>query len=184
VGEGSLRGKSITASSVASVSTSIPQSQGGEVLLADGGSTSSAHHLGGALTERRSFDETGSIRSQQSANSKASARSGISNADRLIDALQAPMPLGEGSSRAGWHRTTSSRSAPQGLLVDGPLPRSSGKTDDRGERTSSPPRLPHRLQHKQSLRLSNRKVPAWRTSTTLGRLSSRLRFRTLRSTAT
>lgn len=103
--------KSLTASSVASVSTSIPQSTDGEVTLVDMGSTTSAHGGGGGLSERKSFDETGSIKSQQSAMSRASARSTASNADRLIDALQSPVPIGrrdsEGSQRRALNRSMS-----------------------------------------------------------------------------
>lgn len=105
VGEGSTQ-KSVTASSVASVSTSIPQLPDGEVMLVDRGSAPSAHGSYGTVAKRSSFDESGSIKSQQSAMSRVSARSTASSADRLIDALQSPMPM-----KPPLHRAASSRSA-------------------------------------------------------------------------
>ncbi|KAB5583320.1 hypothetical protein GE09DRAFT_1247562 [Coniochaeta sp. 2T2.1] len=128
LGEGGTPQKSIAASSQASISTSIPQSTDGEVMLVDRGSSSSAQGSGsardsgggGALAERRSFD-AGSIDSQQSATSRVSA---ASSADRLIDALQSPMPIGkpdagESPQRRALKRTMSGRSTGMGRLGDG-----------------------------------------------------------------
>jgi light-regulated signal transduction histidine kinase (bacteriophytochrome) len=118
LGDGSTK-KSVTASSVASVSTSTPQSTDGEVMLVNGGSTASANGGGGAPAKRNSFDDTGSIKSQQSAMSRVSARSTASSADRLIDALQSPMPMNpEGLAL---HRTTSSRSVGHGRTSSSPF---------------------------------------------------------------
>ncbi|KAB5566609.1 hypothetical protein GE09DRAFT_1273380 [Coniochaeta sp. 2T2.1] len=127
LGEGGTQ-KSIAASSQASVSTSIPQSTDGEVMLVNRGSSASAQGSGsardsgggGVLAERRSFD-AGSIKSQQSATSQVSA---ASSADRLIDALQSPMPIGkpdagESRQRRALKRTMSGSSPGMGRLGDG-----------------------------------------------------------------
>jgi light-regulated signal transduction histidine kinase (bacteriophytochrome) len=126
VGEGS---KSVTASSIASVPTSIPQSLDGEVMLVDS-SVESPHGSTGTVAKRTSIDESGSIKSQQSAMSRLSGRSTASSADRLIDALQSPMPI-----KTPLHRTTSSLSAgPSGASS---MPVTQGGNDTIAEQTSS-----------------------------------------------
>lgn len=136
VGDGSTK-RSVTASSVASVSTSIPKSTEGEVMLVDRGNASSTQGSGGAAPPKRnSFDETGSIKSQQSAMSRVSARSTASSADRLIDALQSPMPMNpESAPRLALPRTLSNRSAGQGRSPSSPFTHPGGENR---EKVSSP----------------------------------------------
>ncbi|KAK3682426.1 hypothetical protein B0T22DRAFT_283175 [Podospora appendiculata] len=86
------------ASSAASITASLPTSHAGEVLLVDCGSISSGNHHTSGLSARRSFDETQSIKSHRTVASRGSTRSGMSaksDAERLIDAIQTPLTLGE-----------------------------------------------------------------------------------------
>ncbi|KAI1770352.1 hsp90-like protein [Hypoxylon cercidicola] len=88
-----------TTPSIASITPVIPLTDSTEVTLVDrGGSvaTNIPHHLS---AEKRSLDETISVSSFRSAASN-SVRSSKSDADRLIDAIQTPLSLGEPSERA------------------------------------------------------------------------------------
>lgn len=77
----------IAVSSAASVLVAISKTETGEVLLVDRGSSNAT-----SLSRKKSFEETNSIISQQSGTSKMS---GLSDADRLIDAIQMPLSLGD-----------------------------------------------------------------------------------------
>lgn len=81
----------------ASVSTSLPQAGEGEVMLVNRGSTSNLRHKQQSLRTSQSFDETTSVgsRSHRSVTSRGSAASNKSDADRLIDAIQNPLGIGE-----------------------------------------------------------------------------------------
>ncbi|KAK7967076.1 Cyanobacterial phytochrome B [Apiospora aurea] len=93
---------SSTRSSVPSVTKSLPPPPAGEVTLVERGSgTSSGINVPHSLKERRSFDETASINSLKSGASKASAQSNISDADRLIDAIQTPLSIGDRDLEVG-----------------------------------------------------------------------------------
>lgn len=81
-----------TTTSAASVSTTLPTIGEGEVTLVDRGSAISANKQ--AITPR-SFDEIESLDSRLSIGSRASTVSSKSDADRLIDAIQHPLSLGE-----------------------------------------------------------------------------------------
>lgn len=90
-----------TRSSVPSVTKSLPPAPAGEVTLINrggGGGGGSGINVPHSLKERRSFDETTSINSLTSGASKASAQSNMSDADRLIDAIQTPLSIGERDS--------------------------------------------------------------------------------------
>ncbi|KAK8065992.1 hsp90-like protein [Apiospora hydei] len=74
----------------------------GEVTLVERGSgASSGINVPHSIKERRSFDETTSINSRKSGASKASAQSNMSDADRLIDAIQTPLSIGDRDSEVG-----------------------------------------------------------------------------------
>ncbi|KAM7202505.1 hypothetical protein V8F33_002725 [Rhypophila sp. PSN 637] len=105
-GTGTVSVRSATTSGASVSSSARPPSQDGEVMLVDRGSLSaahgSAHSHGGA--GRKSIDETqsiashrthGSIGSRASRASLDSKGSAGSDADRLIDAIQMPLALGE-----------------------------------------------------------------------------------------
>ncbi|KAI0509673.1 hsp90-like protein [Xylaria bambusicola] len=89
-----------------SVTKSLPPTQTGEVMLIDGGSLHAAHSPDQSISKARSFDETNSVHSLRSAHSLKSAgsvgtRSNKSDADRLIDAIQTPLSMGEVTDDAG-----------------------------------------------------------------------------------
>ncbi|KAJ4416227.1 hypothetical protein N0V82_006899 [Gnomoniopsis sp. IMI 355080] len=86
---------STAASTVASVSKSVPVLEG-EVMLIDRSSVNIASKP--SLTATRSFDDTRSIESQHSTASRGSGRSNQSDADRLIHAIQTPLDIGEPES--------------------------------------------------------------------------------------
>ncbi|KAK6856306.1 Cyanobacterial phytochrome B [Apiospora arundinis] len=91
-----------TRSSAPSVTTSMPPAPAGEVTLVDRGSgRSSGINIPISLKERRSFDETTSINSLKSGASKASGQSNMSDADRLIDAIQTPLSMGDREPELG-----------------------------------------------------------------------------------
>ena len=85
-----------TASTAPSVSTTRPPTHDGEVMLVD----RTKAVIGGdhTLVERKSLEEVASITSHRSVTSKGSAVSFKSDADRLIDAIQTPLALGEPES--------------------------------------------------------------------------------------
>ncbi|KAK7935497.1 Cyanobacterial phytochrome B [Apiospora marii] len=85
-------------SSVPSVTKSLPPAPAGEVTLINRGSGGGSGINIPNLKERRSFDETNSVNSLTSGASKASAQSNMSDADRLIDAIQTPLSIGERDS--------------------------------------------------------------------------------------
>ncbi|KAI1493423.1 hsp90-like protein [Biscogniauxia mediterranea] len=86
--------KSNTNSKPASVTKSLPPTQAGEVMLVNRGSSASVHIPDRVIRQRHSFDETTSVSSLKSGRSNG-ARSNKSDADRLIDAIQTPLSLGE-----------------------------------------------------------------------------------------
>lgn len=96
-----------TASITASISTTRPPTHDGEVLLVDRTRVSP-----GEESERKSLDEVISLTSHRSVTSKGSAGSFRSDADRLIDAIQTPLALGEPDSE----HTTKQRSSSRGAL--------------------------------------------------------------------
>lgn len=129
--------RSYAASVVGSVSVSIPQSTDGEVTLVDRGHVESTHNSGGATADKKSTDEAASIKSQHSTISKWSAKSTTSSADRLIDALQASVPLdikkSENPLKSPLHGTTSSSSGAATSMLDG------GATHQNNDETRKPP---------------------------------------------
>ncbi|RYP25327.1 hypothetical protein DL767_008449 [Monosporascus sp. MG133] len=82
-----------TNSSVASIAMSGP-ADSGERTLVCGGSPASADAAHRSLTEKRSFDEADSFGSHKSRASRGGGRSNKSDADRLTDAIQAPLSVG------------------------------------------------------------------------------------------
>ncbi|KAI0969528.1 hsp90-like protein [Xylaria arbuscula] len=81
----------------ASVTKTLPPTEAGEVMLVDSGSVNVAnpsHSHSRTVSKSRSFDETNSLNSLKSGRS-GGARSNKSDADRLIDAIQTPLDLGE-----------------------------------------------------------------------------------------
>lgn len=106
---------STATSTIASVSAKLPSAREGEVLLVQRDPTISLHKQ--PLTSSRSFDESASIGSHRSGTSWGSGRSNRSDADRLIDAIQNPLSIGEPeaeaislqrrSSKAAYYQTSS-----------------------------------------------------------------------------
>lgn len=90
-----LPGSTSVAGSAASVSTTRPPAREGEVMLVDRGSTSLHKQM---LTAKKSFDDNVSLDSHRTGTSRGSAQSSKSDADRLIDAIQTPLGLGEPES--------------------------------------------------------------------------------------
>lgn len=86
---------STAASTVASVSKSVPKLEG-EVTLIDRSRVNTASKP--SLTATRSFDDARSIESQHTTTSRGSGRSNQSDADRLIHAIQTPLEIGEPES--------------------------------------------------------------------------------------
>jgi light-regulated signal transduction histidine kinase (bacteriophytochrome) len=84
-------------SGTASVSTSVPPAHKGEVMLVDRGSSLSLRDAVVSQMDRMSTDNKSltSLRSQNSVASKASGNSVKSDADRLIDAIQSPLAIGD-----------------------------------------------------------------------------------------
>ncbi|GJC81262.1 cyanobacterial phytochrome B [Colletotrichum liriopes] len=102
---GQKSAKSNTASSVASVATAIMPDNDGEMMLIDRGSKLSVLDEGAA---DRAGAETHSLESKKSTateGSKTSGRSSRSDAERLIDAIQTPLSIGESQgNRPATHR--------------------------------------------------------------------------------
>ncbi|KAJ3565586.1 hypothetical protein NPX13_g7450 [Xylaria arbuscula] len=95
----------------ASVTKSLPPTEAGEVMLIDRGSLNATNPSDGPVSKAQSVDETNSMHSIKSTQSLRSARSAMSavsggarsnrsDADRLIDAIQTPLSLGEASEEA------------------------------------------------------------------------------------
>ncbi|KAI1859014.1 hypothetical protein JX265_010491 [Neoarthrinium moseri] len=95
-----------------SVTKSLPPMEDGEVTLVDRGAINT-HPSTQSLRERKSFDEASSVQSLKSGTSIGSGGSNRSDADRLIDALQTPLPFGEGEhgGSAGLRRRPSKESS-------------------------------------------------------------------------
>lgn len=130
-----------TDSIAASVSTTLPPADDGEVMLVDRGSTKSAFKQ--SITPfKRNFDDNISIGTHPSVGSRCSAKSTRSDADRLIDAIQTPLAVGEPeldeasthrrSSRALYHDTSSRGAVSSSSSPKRPYSRS-------GDLTTSPP---------------------------------------------
>lgn len=119
--EGGVPGSTSVAGSAASVSTTRPPAREGEVMLVDRGSISLHKQT---LTAKKSFDDNVSLDSHRTKTSQGSVQSSKSDADRLIDAIQTPLGIGEpepettsvqrrnskGAYYSGGPRHTSSRS--------------------------------------------------------------------------
>lgn len=101
----SIGQSSTAASTAASVSKIVPVLEG-EVMLIDRGSVNMASKP--SLVSSRSFEDTRSVESHRSTASRVSGRSNKSDADRLIDAIQTPLDIGEPESlEQSRHRRTS-----------------------------------------------------------------------------
>ncbi|KAI0129404.1 hypothetical protein BJ170DRAFT_578823 [Xylariales sp. AK1849] len=102
-----VTGQSSTHSVVPSVTDNLPPTENGEVLLVDRGSLGSTIRTPShTLTQRKSFEDVNSVNSRISVASLESFTSGLSgqshksHADRLIDAIQTPLSIGERDSDA------------------------------------------------------------------------------------
>lgn len=104
---------SIAGSTAASVSTTLPAAREGEVTLVDRGGTHGTHGTHGShkhtLSHSKSFDDSNS--SLRSATSRGSVRSSRSDADRLIDAIQTPLGIGEPEPESTSSQRRNSKSA-------------------------------------------------------------------------
>lgn len=88
-----LPGSNSVTGSAASVSTTRPPAREGELMLVDRGSTSFHKQT---LTAKKSFDNDNmSLDSYRTGTSRGSAQSSKSDAERLIDAIQTPLGIGE-----------------------------------------------------------------------------------------
>lgn len=81
------------ASSIASVPPTLPPAREGEVMLVSRTSTNNLHKQ--SLTPRQSIEDITSAGSLHSVTSRGSAKSSKSDAERLIDAIQTPLAIGE-----------------------------------------------------------------------------------------
>ncbi|KAJ4395407.1 hypothetical protein N0V85_006560 [Neurospora sp. IMI 360204] len=91
VSSGHTAQQSIGSSNASVSAASVTQMQDGEVMLVDrnNGSSWSVNNATGSLASKKSYDDSRSIES------KGSGRSALSDADRLIGAIQNPLTLGE-----------------------------------------------------------------------------------------
>ncbi|WYZ35649.1 hypothetical protein EsH8_X_000296 [Colletotrichum jinshuiense] len=92
---GQKSAKSATASSVASVTTAVMPDNDGELMLIDRGSKLSLVDESVTDTGRVETQSFESQRSVATGDSRDSGRSSRSDADRLIDAIQTPLSIGE-----------------------------------------------------------------------------------------
>ncbi|KAI0446283.1 GAF domain-like protein [Xylaria telfairii] len=102
---------------LASVTSALPPTQAGEVLLVDRGNANGANPSNRSIPEsRRSLDETNSASSLRSGKSGGSGGSGDarsnrsdarSDADRLIDAIQTPLGLSDADEGTHMRRVNS-----------------------------------------------------------------------------
>ncbi|KAK0751193.1 hypothetical protein B0T18DRAFT_317317 [Schizothecium vesticola] len=158
----------VSDSSTAMISVATARSQDGEILLVDRGSSNSAAPTSGQNSvhgpqnqhmsaSQRSHDEARSVSSNRSNTSRVSGKSVMCNAERLIDAIQMPLALGEPesdeaarqrqSSSALYHRPSSSHSAqktsrsisPSGRKARPDGPPRSGSTPGRNMAELVPP---------------------------------------------
>ncbi|KAK5661927.1 hypothetical protein OQA88_10037 [Cercophora sp. LCS_1] len=102
---------SISASANSGVTAVEPKIRDGEVTLVDRGSAASVNNSSQppTISPQMSFEETRSVSSHRSATSRGSARSVMSDAERLIDAIQMPLALGDPDSEAVAERRRNSR---------------------------------------------------------------------------
>ncbi|KAI0142688.1 hsp90-like protein [Xylariaceae sp. FL1272] len=128
------------ASTRASVTKTLLPTDAGEVMLVDRGGSSAPISTSRPLAERRSFDETNSISSIKSGASNG-ALSNKSDADRLIDAIQTPLSLGDvddgavgiqrKNSKRQQHQINISTSSLPGALSTAEPPQSPGGSAER-----------------------------------------------------
>lgn len=104
-----LSGVTSVAGSAATVSTLLSPAREGEVMLVDRGSTSVLHKQ--MLTPKKSFEDNLSLESHRTATSRGSIHSAKSDADRLIDAIQTPLGMGEPESEAASAQRRNSKGA-------------------------------------------------------------------------
>ncbi|KAK0641059.1 hypothetical protein B0T16DRAFT_335409 [Cercophora newfieldiana] len=102
---------SIAASNNKTVSAIPTASRDGEVMLVDRGHSVSSGNTGftGSLSPKKSFDENQGMSDQRSVTSKGSGRSAMSDAERLIDAIQMPLGLGSPESEKAREQRRNSR---------------------------------------------------------------------------
>lgn len=100
---------SISGSRAASVTTTLPPAREGEVTLVERGGPHNPHKQ--TLSHSISFDNSVSEGSLRSATSKGSGKSTRSDADRLIDAIQTPLGIGEPESESASSQRRNSKSA-------------------------------------------------------------------------
>jgi anti-sigma regulatory factor (Ser/Thr protein kinase) len=130
--DGGLHGTTSVTGSAASVSTTRPPGEEGELLLVDRGSTS-LHKQ--SLTSQKSFDNI-SLGSHRTGTSRNSGQSSKSDADRLIDAIQTPLGLGEPesettsvqrrNSKGAYYSSSSRHSASRSMSPSRPFGRPGG----------------------------------------------------------
>lgn len=101
---------SIAGSTTASVSATLPPVREGEVTLVERGAINN-NVTKQTLSHSKSFDESLSNASLRSATSRGSAISQRSDADRLIDAIQTPLGIGEPESESTSSQRRNSKSA-------------------------------------------------------------------------
>lgn len=118
----------VTASTTTSISTTRPPTHEGEVMLVDRNRVNV-----GEDSERKSLDEVISLTSHRSVTSKGSAGSFRSDADRLIDAIQTPLAIGEPESE----HTTKQRSTSRGAFYQ-----SVGRPDTLSQRATQDAEIP------------------------------------------
>lgn len=102
-------GSSTTESITASVSAALHPADDGEVMLVDRGGANSAYKQAMAPS-KRNFDDDISIGTHPSVASRCSVKSTRSDADRLIDAIQTPLAVGEPDSEEASIQRRSSKS--------------------------------------------------------------------------
>ncbi|KAI1263317.1 hsp90-like protein [Xylariaceae sp. FL1019] len=128
------------ASTRASVRKTLPPTDAGEVMLVNRGGSNVPNSTSRPLAEKRSFDETNSISSIKTSASNG-ALSNKSDADRLIDAIQTPLSLGDvddevvgiqrKNSRRQQHHINNSTSSLPGALSTAVPPQSPGGSAER-----------------------------------------------------
>lgn len=129
---------STAASTIASVSKSVPMLEG-EVMLIDRGSVNIASKP--FLTATRSFDDSRSVDSHRSTASRGSGKSNKSDADRLIDAIQTPLDIGEPESE----EQSRQRRTSKGAYQSGHRPQGRPKSDTSRSMSPSRPGRPTSL---------------------------------------
>ncbi|KAF3761479.1 red/farred photochromic bili protein photoreceptor [Cryphonectria parasitica EP155] len=102
---------SVTTPSIASVPKTMPAVREGELMLIDRGPGALPSATKQTLSHSRSFDESISASSLHSVTSLGSGVSNKSDADRLIDAIQTTLSLGEPESEAVRNQRRNSKGA-------------------------------------------------------------------------